>query len=239
MSSVSRFVDKTRDELRARPVLPFGASVKLGAIGVVEDGQLSPRGNVRSVLGGRVGEVSVGKRAEWELTSGKDVSINFVAKGEASKLFPQAPVADAKVEVSFGSSESFLASVSGLKISTMTNPADLLQKMVEAYERGAWRPEYVLVYEVIVPRAALILLSKTSDSKFLLTTSASLKTAPATAELAGKFRLRFQSKDAVKLDGGGQPLFFNAFRVKENFWTGEIGVEQLSGAQAASQFEQV
>lgn len=227
MSSVSRFVDTARDELKVRLILPFGAPIKLGAIGVVEDDQFAPRGNVETLLGGEVGEVSTGERANWQLTSGGDVQLKFLGKGQASTLFPSAPKGEAKVEISFSSSESFFVSVNGLKVSTMTNPAALIQKMLRAHERGTWRDHYVLVYEVIEPRHSLMLLSKNSNSNFLLSAKANVKAPQGTADMAGKFGLSFQTKDALNLDSGAQPLFFNAFRVKEDFWTGKGKVESL------------
>lgn len=235
MSSISRFVDRTRDELKARPILPFGAAVRLGAIGVVEDDQFSPRGNVESILGAALGEVSTGERGSWQLTSGHDVGLSFLADGSASTVFPAAPKAGAKVEVSFGSSDSFLVSVDALKISTLTNPVGLLNAMVEAYGRGTWRPEFVLVYEVIVPKHALVLLSKQAQSKFLLGAKARVQVPQGTADLAGKFSLRFQTTDALHLDAGDQPLFFNAFRVKQSFWTGSVSTEVLKAPGAGSE----
>jgi hypothetical protein len=222
--SIDRLVDKTRQELSARPILPFGALMKLGAVGVIENNQFSPRGTARSILGGRIGGVSKGQHANWQLTSGKDVKLNFLGSGKASTLFPNAPSVGAKVEVSFESSESFLLSVDRLTISTLSDPSDLIKRLLDAYRRGTWRRDYVLVYELITPAQAFVLLSKESDSKFLLGAKAKVKAPQGTADLAGKFGLRFQSKDAVKLDSGGQPLFFNAYRVKESFWSGDLSV---------------
>lgn len=240
MSSISRFVDKTRAELKVRPILPFGASVRLGAVGVVEDGQFSPRGNVQSILGGEVGEVSVGERGNWQITSGNDVQMSFLAAGSASTIFPAAPKADARVEVSFGSSDSFLASVDALEVSTMTNPHLLLNAMLDAFRRGTWQPEYVLVYEVVVPRHALVLLARQAQSQFLLGARADITVPQGTADLAGKFGLRFQNRDAVHLDGGGQPLFFNAFRVKQGFWSGSLSPAPLEDADpVAAMFDPV
>jgi hypothetical protein len=220
MSSISRFADGARRELKARPILPFGAAVRLGAVGVVEDDQFSPRGNVESILGGEVGEVSTGERGNWQLTSGADVQLGFLASGAASTIFPEAPKAEAKVEVTFGSSESFLVSVDSLRVSTMTDPIALLNAMIEAFKRGTWRPEFVLVYEVVIPKNALVLLSRQAQTRFLLGAKADVAAPQGTADLAGKFRLRFQDKDAIHLDAGGQPLFFNAFRVKQGFFGG-------------------
>lgn len=221
MSSISRFVDKSKDELKVRPILPFGAPIRLGAIGVVEADSFSPRGNVQSLLGRDVGDVSTGETANWQLTSGTDVQLNFLADGQASTLFPNAPTANAKVEIAFGSADSFLLSVNGLKVSTMTNPAELLTLMLDAYRRGVWQEHHILVYEVIEPQNSLVLLSKSSQSKFLLSAKATVQVPQGSADLAGNFGLTYQNKDAVHLDATAQPLFFNAFRVNRDFWTGD------------------
>jgi hypothetical protein len=240
LSSIARFVAKSVDELKARPILPFGAPLKLGAVGVMEDDQFSPRGTVASLLHGRVGAVSTGNRANWQVTSGRDVSVNPVVEGEASGLFPMAPTASARVEVSFGTSESFFVSVSDLQVSTMTDPAVLLQKLLDAYQRGTWRKEYVLIYEIVVPRKALLLLSKEAKSNFLLSARGKATVPQGTGSVAGSFGLSYQSKDAIHLDSTSQALFFNAFRVQEGFLSGAVKVASFGiGPEGKRVFEPV
>jgi hypothetical protein len=237
MSSVSRYVEKSRDEFKARPILPLGTPLRPGAVGVVENDQFSPRGTVASILGTRVGKVESGAAANWQATSGSDVGLRFVASGEASTIFPSAPKAGAKVEVTFGSSDSLLVSVGGVKVSRIADPAALIARMLDAFRRGTWRKEYVLVYEVMEPADVLVLLARQRDTKFLLSAKAKVKAPQGSADLAGKFELRYQSKDAVKLDSGRQPVFFNAYRVKERFFS-ENEVESF-GPDAENPFEAV
>ena len=240
MSFTSRYADTVRDRLKAWPILPLGASLKLGAVGVVRDGQFEPRGNADSILGAEVGEVSTGRTANWQLTSGSDVQVDFLADGTTANLFPSAPGAGARVQVSFGSSNSFLASANGISVSTLTNPAALLQSMFDAYERGTWRREYVLVYEVVVPDHWLILVSNESKSAFLLNAKADIAAPVGSADVAGKFGVSFQHKEALWLETSAQPVLYNAFRVKPGFWTGELEVQPLgAGDLTAGVFEQV
>jgi len=228
MSQVDQLVQKATEGIQARPILPFGTTLRLGDVGVVGRSQnWEPRGTAGSLLATRVGRSNEGSRANWSITSGNEVGISALARGEASTLFPKAPKASARVEISFGSAESFLLSVRDLHVLTLANPAALITAMLKAFGRGTWRREYVLVYQLVIPRYSLILLSKHADSSFLLTAKAKAAVQGGSADLAGNVRLTYQNKDAVNLDAGRQPLFFNGYRVKPDWWGKKGTVETL------------
>jgi hypothetical protein len=239
MSIISGFVRKVQDDLKARAFLPLGAAFEIGMVGVVDDDQFSPRGTVESILGVSRGEFITSLReSTWQVTSGSFLNIGFVASGESSTLFPSAPKATAKVEISFAKSESFLASATQLTVSTMREPLALLKAMIAAYQNGVWRKEYVFVYEAITPAEVLVLLSRNAGTNLLLTLDGSAGPS-GLGDLAGKATLSFQSQDVIRLTSGGQPIFFNAFRVKDRFWTGPEPEVFSVGVGADTVFEKV
>jgi len=225
MSFGANVVKKVQDAFKVRPMMPFGMSFEIGTIGIVEDDQFSTRGTVESVLKIPRGSIVQSRQSSnWQATSGEDVELNILGDGEASALFPAAPKANVKIEVSFSKAESFLVTVNNLTISTLREPLALIEAMQDAYRRGVWRKDYILIYETVTPAETLLLLSRSAGTKLLLT--ADTKVAPAgLADIAGKFSLSYQSEDLMRFASGGQPLFYNAYRVKESFWTGNLAAE--------------
>ena len=117
--------------------------------------------------------------------------------------------------------------VNNLTISTLREPLALIEAMQDAYRRGVWRKDYILIYETVTPAETLLLLSRSAGTKLLLT--ADTKVAPAgLADIAGKFSLSYQSEDLMRFASGGQPLFYNAYRVKESFWTGNLAAKTFA-----------
>jgi hypothetical protein len=212
--------------------------LSIGSVGVMQDDQFVPRGSAKSLLDVQdLGPTTTGQRANWQLTSGSDVAINFLGDGEASTLFPKAPKLNAKIEVSFARDASFFVNVTELTVETLQDPAALIGSMVDAYQRGVWRDDYVLVYETITPKNTLLLLSRSSQSNFLLAARGNATAPQGTVDLAGKVGLTFQNRDALYFDVGGQPLFFNAYRVKRDWWTDAAQVEAMSLGDSEEMFE--
>jgi hypothetical protein len=220
MSSVERFAKRTRSELKVRPMLPFGAPFEIGLVGVIQGEEFSRRGTIAAILHAPVGEIDTAtKPTNWEKTSGRDVKLNFLADGEASSLFPKAPKANARIEVSFAKEDSFLVSVDEFKISTLRDPYTLIKQIYDAYERGIWLPEYVLIDEIVVPDKTLVILGQNAGTNLLLTADATTAPPPrGTANIAGKFTVGYQTQDVLKMDGGGQPLFYRCYRVRRRFF---------------------
>jgi hypothetical protein len=207
----------------------------------VEHGQFTYRGTAKSILNAEVGEtVTSESSTDWSLTSGSDVQFHFLADGQVSTLFPAAPPVDVRVELSFGSAESFLLSVQGVRITTLKDPAALLGSMLDGYDHGTFRSGYALVHETVTCDKALVLLARSRNTSLLLSATASI--APTgLADLAGKFTTKYQTQDVARFDSGGQVLFYNAYKVKESFWSGEAQPEPFDtlGMSAEELFDVV
>jgi hypothetical protein len=224
MSSDDVYVRRVREALKVRPVLPFGLPIEIGVIGIVNGNEFDRRGTAASVLGTEAGEtITAENKSDWSLTSGHDVQIRFLASGEASSLFPAVAPVDARVELSFGSADSFLLSARGVRITTLKDPVALIGAIIDGYQRRVFKRDYVFVYQEVRCDQVLALLGKTKNTNLLLSAQAKVVSA-GLADLAGHFAVSHQSQDVTKLDGGGQVLFYNAYRVKESFWSGETSV---------------
>jgi hypothetical protein len=226
MSSTNKIVSLARRELKARPTVPFGAPIEIGLIGVIDDdNRFVRRGTPESILWTSVGALAESKKdANFQKTSGRDVKLKFLAKGEASTLLPQAPSVDARIEVSFESENSFLLSLKNYKVTTLSNPAALIERILDAYRRGIWRKEYVLIYETLTPEQVLIMAATSGGTNLLLSAKADVTPADVGA-IAGLFKIEYQTQDVLKEDSGGQPLFYNCYRVKRKWLIGrpEVG----------------
>jgi hypothetical protein len=221
MSSIAKLVKLARRELKARPMAPFGAPIEIGSIGVIEDDRFIRRGTPESILKNKdVGGFAESKEdTTFQKTSGRDVKLNFLAKGELSKLFPNAPPGDARIEVSFNSENSCLLSVKGYRVRTLRDPAPLIGRILDAYRRGRWRKEYVLIYETITPAEAMMLAATSAGTNLLLSATAPVTPADVAA-VAGSFKVEYQTQEVLSVDSGGQPLFYNCYRVKRKWLAG-------------------
>jgi hypothetical protein len=238
MSSIAKVVKLARQELKARPVVPFGAPIEIGLIGVIEDDKFVRRGTVDSILKSRVGDFDESKKdTTVQKTSGRDVKLNFLAKGEPSTLWPRAPSADARIEASFKSQDSCLLSVKNYKVQTLRDPSPLIERILDAYRRGTWRKEYVLIYETITPAEALIVAATTAGTNLLLCAKAEVTPADVGA-VAGSFKIEYQTEDVLKEDSGGQPLFYNCYRVKRKWLVGRPEIRAAAVEDLAESFFQ-
>jgi hypothetical protein len=175
------------------------------------------------------------KDTAFQKTSGRDVKLKFLAKGEPSTLLPAAPNADARIELSFNSENSFLLSVKDYKVTTLRDPAPLIGKILDAYSRGIWRKEFALIYETITPAQALILAATSAGTDLLLSATAPVTPADVAA-IAGSFKIEYQTQDVLREDSGGQPLFYNCYRVKRKWLAGRPEIRTFAAEDLTEDF---
>jgi hypothetical protein len=236
MSSIAKLTKLATRELKARPMVPFGAPIEIGLIGVIEDDRFIRRGTAESILKAGVGSVAESKTdTSFQKTSGRDVKLKFLGKGAVSTLLPNAPSSDARIEVSFASENSFLLSVRDYKVTTLRDPAPLIGKILDAFRRGIWRKEYVLIYETITPAEALILASTCAGTNLLLSARTPV-TPAAVSAIAGSFKIEYQTHDVLGLDSGEQPLFYNCYRVKRKWFVGRPVIQAFAAQDITGDF---
>jgi len=163
------------------------------------------------------------------------VKLNFLAEGQPSALWPKAASVTARIEVSFSSEDSCLLSVKKYKVATIHDPARLIEKILDAYRRGTWRKEYLLIYETITPEEVLMLAATTANTNLLLSAKAPVGPA-AVGAVAGSFKLDYQTSEVLQEDSGGQPLFYNCYRVKRKWLVGRPEVRTFAAADLTEDF---
>lgn len=121
--SYKPYISASLDHLHMRPVLPLGNPLAIGDVVTIDRGTLHPIGTVQDLLGVPLGETLPPERKiSTTLRSGRGVSARLLAKGEASELFPAAPSAKVRLEVSMEGTESCLALVTEPTITRLKNP---------------------------------------------------------------------------------------------------------------------
>ncbi len=159
--------------------------------------------------------------ANWGLTSGRSVAVSILASGQNSNLFPDLPAASVRAEISFGGQESFVLSAKNVVISTVADPASLLGAILAAYGRREWEKDSILISEVAVPESVFAALSRSGNGGVLLSAKGNLNAGPVDiAGLAASFQVTAKASDAETYESGGQPLFFNALRVRGKWLSG-------------------
>lgn len=124
---------------------------------------------------------------------------------------------------------------------TLEDPHQLIEALLDAYRRGVWQPDYVLVYQVVVADQALILLSKQAKTQLLLNADADIDPAgKRLAELTANLSVTYQTNELLRFDAqGGMTLFYNAYRVKQGFWTGRLKVRPFAVGEPPNIFERI
>lgn len=161
-----------QSETDLRLVLPFGLSLQVGDVISVgrRDGIMTLEGTTDSLLG-----CSVSKRKDpgsgpvsFMSQSHKGMEIRFRAAGEASTLFEGLPSAKAGADIAFSSANAWIMGVIGRSLSVASETAELRQKIIDAYRRGVWQPDWALVNSVGTVNRMTLLASRSGDSKVAL-----------------------------------------------------------------------
>ncbi|WP_327385527.1 hypothetical protein [Streptomyces sp. NBC_01207] len=224
MADVDKLVKRCQNStIKMRPVLPLGQPISIGAVGYLEDHAFRYLGTCETMLGLPPGQPLKGQgQPQFELVSGKDVHYSTHAEGQTSEAFGVIANANGAVEISFDSDESFLIAARDVSVSTMENPISLLQRMLDRFSVNAWKEEYCVVYEIGLAETYTSVISQQSGSKLLLSADGSAgKGGLSLGQLAVGSRFEQQKGALDRLIAAHQvPAFFNAYKVRDRFFTG-------------------
>jgi hypothetical protein len=209
-------------EISMRPVLPLGLPVDLGHVGTIgKDGTFNHLGTASSILGLN----SLGKELPVQisplcisLSSGKDVRVVFGADAKTDGALAQFSRLSGKASISFGSANSFFASVNGLKIRELAEPHLLLNPILKAAAHEKWSKDEVFIYRIGLARHLTVILASQSDTTVLLKASGKVAAAAITdVDLAAGFKFVASTNAVAQITGGrGIAAFYDAYRVKEH-----------------------
>jgi hypothetical protein len=230
MAGIEEVIDRAREELGLRPILPLGQPIPFGAIGTIDDnGTFRYWGSSKSLLGLSAGRPLPDSKArpDFGATSGGEVSVGFKARGDASTLFPNLPKAKARVEVSFAKKNSCLISARTVTVKTLSEPHKLAEAIKRRYLDDAWDPAYVVVYQLGWAGEYLGISADADQTNVALSAKATVNQQPLTADLAGNFSVSAHSKAITRHTSRNALAFFNAYRVHRNwliFWKKSVDV---------------
>jgi len=223
MADIDQLVKKCQRELKMRPVLPLGQAMSLGSIGYLDGHAFRYVGTSNTLLGLPPGRAIPGQgRQRVEVTSGREVALTVYAKGETSQTFGNLAKGKARVEVTFGSDKSFLLGGQKLNVRTLLEPSSLIAAMFRAYSAGVWLEKYCFVFQVGIVGSYTAVMSHQSGAKLLLSAGASIgKGQISLGDLVGGAHYESQSGALEQIAGEKRFVaFFNAYRVKDGFFTG-------------------
>ena len=220
MADINKLVKACRSKLKMRPSLPLGQPISLGAVGYLEDHAFRYLGTAEIMLGQPPGALISGTGTpEVAFSSGKEVSLSVHAKGQVSPTFGEIIDANGAIEVSLGSSNSYLIAAKDIAYSAMQDPVLLLRAMLERYSAGAWQKEYCFIYEIGTPASYTAMLSQQSGARVLLSADVAPGPAISVGDLGAGIGFKRQSGALDRLISDQRmPAFFNAYRVKERFF---------------------
>jgi hypothetical protein len=140
-------------------------------VAVDSSGQLTLMGSLAMLLGKSRSRVRIPEKSDTRDlfdSSGKSTTVGFRAKGEASILFPLLPAISAGVDISFHSANSWVLALVGRSITSLADVNKLRVQILDAYDRGIWRSEYVLINSVATADRMVLIASKVRNTKIAL-----------------------------------------------------------------------
>ena len=194
--------------------------VRLGDIGPVRDRVFSPQTNLADLgVSFETTRRTEGLNLQYATQNGVQVTFQSAA---ASQTIPQIPQGKAGIEVAFAKTSGIVFVLKDGHERRIRDLDAIARKLVQLIQQGDVYREYALVTHVVDAAAATVLISGSSEAKFVTSAEADFKAglldlANASAQLS-----RVSSKNMeteVVADQGATPLFKLAgFKKAGWFW---------------------
>ncbi len=146
--------------------------IKLGDYGLLAGESFQRLGAV-GALGIAIGStIDEDLRDQKIFSSASDMTVTFTAKGNASTN-PGVNV-DASVNISFASKNSVFFNAAGCGYSMIGDKAALGATIMQMYNQGTWRREWVVITDLIRAKATTIAVSNANDANIVLQADGSI-----------------------------------------------------------------
>lgn len=159
-----------------------GVPLKLGDVGVLVDGVFRQESTLAdfgiSDFNTRQGSVL----EDYKFDSKSGVSIALKASGEAAPANSQLGEAEAGFSIDFSKDFAVVFRAHAPQEHVITNSAQIGAKIVELYEKGEWKKDYVVVTNMVQAASATVIISGEKGGHIDI--SASGKSEVAEADLA-------------------------------------------------------
>jgi hypothetical protein len=219
-SPVRRYTDEVHGQFSYWATWFPTSRIRLGDLGPVQNRVFDPQTNLEN-LG-----------VSFEVTQRADVlDLQYATQGGVQITFqsavgnqaiPQIPQGKAGVEVAFGTTNGIVFVLKDGRERRMRNLDTINQKLLELIQQGEVAREYALVTHVVDAAAVTVMISSSSDAKFVASADVDLRAGLLDLANANVSFSRVSSKNMeteLVADKGATPLFKLAgFKKAGWFW---------------------
>jgi hypothetical protein len=217
-----RLIKTIQEATDLRLIVPFGLSLKLGdVISVGKDGRFTLEGTSRTLLDLEPGQPRLdnAKKVDLREQFGRDTSCQFRAAGHASTLFDNLPKANAGFDISFGAADGWILAVDGRSLASLDRLDRFRRPILEAYNRGVWKPDWALVTSIATVDRMTLLASRSSNTKIALNLSGDYAHAVAKTELTtGVSIVATNQQITQRILTEPMVAFCSGIRVRDAWW---------------------
>jgi hypothetical protein len=193
------------------------ANLTLGDVGTLYKRTLFRRKTNLNDLGIKFGIISNQAQMSFDLQSDKGIELSTKAAGGVNSKTPNIPQAKAGIAVDFSAKGAFVIKAPQTSESTIKDIASLENQVLDLYNKGKWKAEWVVIDTLVTAPNAAILISRSSQGKIELSVDAPL-TAGTSVQLGDAnltFNISFSSGDIINMsDAKNITPFFQLFGLK-------------------------
>jgi hypothetical protein len=227
-SSVRRYTDEIHSQFAYWAMWLPSSRVQLGDVGPVHDRVFSPQTSLTD-LGVPFQTTRRAEILNLQYATQSGVQMTFQS-AVGSQAIPQIPPGKAGIELAFGAAGGIVFVVKDGRERRIHDLDAISRKLLELIKQGDVPREYALVTHVVDAAAATVLISSSSNAKFIASADADFKAGLLDLANAGVGFSRVSSKDMeteLVADKGATPLFKLAGFKKGGWFWGSPKVEQL------------
>jgi hypothetical protein len=226
-----------QDSMDYRIVLPFGLNVRLGdVLSVGDEGRFRQETTTHLALGLEPGEPRESESlGDYYRQSQSGSSCAEKLSGQLSTTFPELPEESVGVDLSFQSAYAWVLAAAAQKTWSIEDLDRFRDPILRAYGRGTWRPDWVMVTDIVTADRFTLFASEAKDSKIALTFAAETNVPQTlTGKLTGDFSIARASEHVTTWVQRNPGAFAcRALRVKSHWWGG-TNIGNLAGPPSAS-----
>jgi hypothetical protein len=184
---------------------PLSEGYRLGDFGILDDSVFRRLGNISEFQLGGFGERSDSTAtSQLDFTSKSGVSVEFHGKASMAGSVP----VKAGLDVSFSTENAVMFNAAGCQASAIDDQVKLATAIMDLFERGQWRKEYVVVTTLVRAKTTTVLVSSSDSAKISLEASTDRIDAIDLGDASLQLAIKSFKDIAVKIvtEGGLTPL---------------------------------
>nr|HPQ97404.1 hypothetical protein [Thiolinea sp.] len=171
-----RYTREIYDNLRYRPTWLPGTPIRLGSVGVIENGIFRPV-TALAQLNMAFDAVTDSSRDTISYNSKSGVSITFKAAGDSNPRFEAVTQGSAGALVEFSRDGAVVLQLKGAASHRIADQPALYRALLRAVvlgDQAQWQRDWVVITEVVQAQSATILISDSAGSRLELKASGAI-----------------------------------------------------------------